>query len=421
MARRKKTYSRAQKMAKKRIGTGTAKKPNRSIKSIKAANQKSMRDAASARHKKFKQTRVQTFGGKKTSFSKSEQKRITDANYSVSGYSKAKPNEGKPASAKSSPRFNAPDTTLLASERRINPFNIFQTQDAIKEGDAAREGVRPKVDNPGFLDGILNRNSETQRMINELGSLTTPTFGLTASTSPMAIRTYGTGGVTEDASSASGYSRDGEPLTKTEAMSTFGIGGLNLDNVGGTERALPTGNPDVMSSDGTFNRPGPTPEDTPESDYTSYQPGSFYNQSDTNMNPTNFLRSTRNLITSPARMLGINNRFTNMLIPKSDEAIQDARDNRGPAPTLTKPKSRGARITQPTVQEEFLLPVEQPVQTASTTGTTQTGVDSNRLLQIQQQAYKQAYNPMSIGGFNPQFRFASRTPSIDYSTYFNYS
>ena len=107
----------------------------------------------------------------------------------------------------------------------------------------------------------------------------------------MAIQTYGTGGLTEDASSASGYSEGGNPLTKTDAMSSFGIGGLNLDNVGGTERALPTGNPDVMSSDGTFNRPGPTPEDTPESDYTSYQPGSFYNQSDTNMNLTNALRS----------------------------------------------------------------------------------------------------------------------------------
>ena len=45
--------------------------------------------AAAKRHAKFKQTRVQTFGGKKTSFSKAEQKRITDAGYSVKGYSKA--------------------------------------------------------------------------------------------------------------------------------------------------------------------------------------------------------------------------------------------------------------------------------------------------------------------------------------------
>ena len=52
-------------------------------------NQAAMRDRARERHTKFKQTRVQTFGGKKTSFSKAEQKRITDAGYSVKGYSKA--------------------------------------------------------------------------------------------------------------------------------------------------------------------------------------------------------------------------------------------------------------------------------------------------------------------------------------------
>ena len=68
------------------------------------------------------------------------------------------------------------------------------------------------------------------------------------------------------------------------------------------------------------------------------------------------------------------------------------------------------------------LPQQQQVRpSTSTTATTQAGVDPNRLLQIQQQAYQQAYNPMSIGGFNPQFRFASQAPSIDYSTYFNYS
>tara|TARA_Y100000817_G_scaffold171649_1_gene134136 strand:- start:221 stop:2449 length:2229 start_codon:yes stop_codon:yes gene_type:complete len=47
--------------------------------------------AAAKRHKKFKQTRVQTFGGKKKSFSKSEQARIKAAGYSVKGYSSAAP------------------------------------------------------------------------------------------------------------------------------------------------------------------------------------------------------------------------------------------------------------------------------------------------------------------------------------------
>ena len=80
----------------------------------------------------------------------------------------------------------------------------------------------------------------------------------------------------------------------------------------------------------------------------------------------------------------------------------------------------GTRLPMtPTVAQE-ISPQTQPVPSASTTPITQTGVDPNRLLQIQQQAYAQAYNPMLIGGFNPQFRFGAATPTIDYSTYFNY-
>ena len=73
----------------------------------------------------------------------------------------------------------------------------------------------------------------------------------------------------------------------------------------------------------------------------------------------------------------------------------------------------------PTVIEQ-ILPEAVPVPSASTTPATQTGVDPNRLLQIQQQAYAQAYNPMLIGGFNPQFRLGAASSPIDYSTYFNY-
>ena len=58
-------------------------------KKTKTAAQK----AAAARHAKFKQTRVQTFGGKRTSFSDKEKVRIKEAGYSVDGYSKAAPNK----------------------------------------------------------------------------------------------------------------------------------------------------------------------------------------------------------------------------------------------------------------------------------------------------------------------------------------
>ena len=85
-----------------------------------------------------------------------------------------------------------------------------------------------------------------------------------------------------------------------------------------------------------------------------------------------------------------------------------------------KGKGGGTKLPlTPTIAQE-VAPQYQPVPSESTTPTTQTGVDPNRLLQIQQQAYAQAYNPMLIGGFNPQFRFGAATPTIDYSTYFNY-
>ena len=67
-------------------------------------------------------------------------------------------------------------------------------------------------------------------------------------------------------------------------------------------------------------------------------------------------------------------------------------------------------------------PYYQPVQNApaATTPIQQSGVDPNRLLQIQQQAYAQAFNPMVVGGYNPTFRFGASSPTIDYSSYFNY-
>ena len=67
-------------------------------------------------------------------------------------------------------------------------------------------------------------------------------------------------------------------------------------------------------------------------------------------------------------------------------------------------------------------PYYQPVQNAPATAAPvqQSGVDPNRLLQIQQQAYAQAFNPMVVGGYNPTFRFGASSPTIDYSSYFNY-
>ena len=172
---------------------------------------------------------------------------------------------------------------------------------------------------------------------------------------------------------------------------------------------------------GPFAQPGPTPENTPEADYTSYQPGSFYNQSDTNMNPTNFVRSARNFITTPARMLGINTGLTNKLIPKSNEAIQGGIDNRSQFNVANnrRPVARrrggggGARlpVAQPLTPEEILQP-QQVAAAQSGPAYQQAGMDNSRLMQIQNDAYSRQmsriYNPMEIGGFNPMFRFFGR-------------
>ena len=99
-----------------------SKKKNNAAPAPKTNKQK-MQDAAKKRHQKFKQTRVQTFGGKKTSFSDSEKKRITDAGYSVSGYSKAAPNSGATSeTAKQVAKDNAQyGNTVPAGSFNISP------------------------------------------------------------------------------------------------------------------------------------------------------------------------------------------------------------------------------------------------------------------------------------------------------------
>jgi hypothetical protein len=137
----------------------------------------------------------------------------------------------------------------------------------------------------------------------------------------------------------------------------------------------------------------------------------------------NTMRSVVGKIPLVNRIPGVNTRLL------TDKEIADKRISAQNQLAYRKEMSKikkgasggGARplAAVPTVIEE-ILPEALPVPSATTTPTTQTGVDPNRLLQIQQQAYAQAYNPMLIGGFNPQFRFGAATPTIDYSTYFNY-
>ena len=416
-------------------------------------------EAATARHAKFKQTKVQTFGGKRSSFSSSEEKRIKDAGYSVSGYSKAAPNKASgysgttgvsvgskiknpnPKSTGVGPVADGSEyaSMLKASPPRFNELGRNEVNQNIAFNPLKILRNNPDTEIPVFSGGKIqggqNRVLEMHNFERELKGLppvkslpdqsslnqTTGKGTLIASTSPMAIQTYGTGGITEDASSASGFSRDGEPLTKTEAMNTFGIGGLNLNNIGGTDRAVTsetseqradnyksTLNPDSFKglSDGETRGSGPVASGE------DYARGLNVD----NKNVENIMRSAYNAIPFVPNV----RRLTDKEIADNRISAQNKSAYRKEMAKFRGGASGGNRLpVTPTVFEE-VAPQYQPIASASTTPTTQTGVDSNRLLQIQQQAYAQAYNPMLIGGFNPQFRFGATTPNIDYSTYFNY-
>ena len=73
---------------------GDKSKGTTTIGNYRAAQKAQVQKAAQDRNAKFKQTKVQTFGGTRSdsTYSKAEQKRITDAGYSVQGYAKAKDN-----------------------------------------------------------------------------------------------------------------------------------------------------------------------------------------------------------------------------------------------------------------------------------------------------------------------------------------
>mgnify|MGYP003152469224 CR=1 FL=1 len=454
-----KTYSKAQLAAQKRISEG------KTISQVKAANKQSMKDAASERNKKFQQTRVQTLGGKKTSFTPKEQTRIKDAGYKVEGYSQAK---FKPT-PKPTPKVSPIDGTKVAShdkplfksvparldepasdfykegmlQRNINPSTMndlygIGTKTAMLPGDNMGSIIGTglvgagALTMPSFIRGALNMREDIKRLqekrlnpdadkVSAIGNLTGLGIGAGAP-SYFSIKSPESFGAPsqEAVDKAAGITAGGLNIGGSGFIPSNPVGNRNARALfpGASPNSAVFGMTDAQLNQpgGPFNQTGPGgPE--PESDYTSYQPGSYYNQSDTNMNPTNFLRSTRNVLTTPARMLGINNRFTNMLIPKSNEAIQDARDQRGPRPTLTKRRggSGGAKLpVAPLTPEEILLP---EVAAAQQTGPAyqqvegQTGVDPNRLLQIQQEAYARAfnpYNPLTVGGFNPMFRFFGR-------------
>ncbi len=367
MARRKRNRfsrgrDRAKAMAKRRIGTGTAKKPQRSIKSIRAANRKRIQDNARERNQKFKQTRVQTFGGKKTRFTKKEEARIKDAGYKVAGYSKAK---FKP---KAKPKVNQ----LGRNELKTGGTDIARFKSKYPAADS--DNMSTKEYREMMLPGLRNvvpgesiRDTQIRLRNNDL---------LSRNQGPVSnIRYDSSTGRMEYYGGATGVK--GTRLKKPLPGPDLKLTASNLTGLTGLSSAAPKSTGFTPSIPGLAESLGLDPNTGQEVSSTPTSGG-------LNIGSQRTTNRTRRGRTSRGIRIG------------------------------------GAASAKPTVQEELLLPVEQPVQTASTTPATTTGVDPNRLLQIQQEAYAQAYNPMLIGGFNPQFRFGAATPTIDYSTYFNY-
>jgi len=486
------------------------KKGNKSKKSKTKAQK-----AAAARHAKFKQTRVQTFGGKKKNFSKKEQARIKAAGYSVKGYSSAAPNKasgysgttgvsigskiknpnpkitgvGPVASGSeyakmlkaSPPKFNEAGRNEINQNIATNYNdlgsglqNILQNQYKAfdKQGLGDKELKRLQKMYPGFTPraGITDGTQTAMLGGDNLGGY--GALGIAGSIFGLGLKGIG--------SAVEGGKRLRENLERklnpeeSQNQSSLGIsnaisstGNLTGLGIGSSPNYFSIKSPDsygapsqeavdkaagITAGGLNIGGGGFTPDNPSDPNARAIQnykstlnPNSFKGLSDgetfgsgpvisgddyargLNVSPygsvENTMRSVVGKIPGINMIPGVNTRLL------TDKEIADKRISAQNQLAYRKEMSKikkgasggGARplAAVPTVIEE-ILPEALPVPSASTTPTTQTGVDPNRLLQIQQQAYAQAYNPMLIGGFNPQFRFGAATPMIDYSTYFNY-
>ena len=419
------------------------KKGNKSKKSkTKTAVQK----AAEARHAKFKQTRVQTFGGKRTSFSNAEKKRIKDAGYSVEGYSKAAPNKASGYSGTSgvsvgsriqnpNPKttqevsgigpvadgnaygmmlnkraplgdFNTNTDGQLVAQKRFNFLNPFNYPGIYKEGEAIKEGERPNVENPGPLDKYFNKLNETNKIINDLEqsnlSIKGPNLAYAGNISDLGI---GTTGTTEG-----GYNPADSPLA----------GYLNKSlNIGGTTDT----NSEESNTRTSRAINNMTSEQLADNYEASLDPNSFKGLSDGETVGVGPVASGK------AYAAGLNidnknveNRIRNIynripLLPDvrllTDKEIADKRVNaqnqlayRNEMARFRKGASGGTRTAVAPVAQTPppVVPLlEQPV--AGNTPPVQSGINNNNLMQIQQQSY---LNNLASLGMNPTFRFGAQ-------------
>ena len=502
--KKKKTYTKAQQLAKKRIAAKKESTKTTGGKTTTTGNKTISTDAQVAKDNKRYGNTVPSgsFGisqagkdkaainrgiaaAKKTGIPSG--KNLKSGSFGISPAGKKQAAINRASVKKSSgPKFTEAPKLVAEAPKTINPFNIFQTKEALKEGEAAREGVRPEVKNPGFLDSILNKNSETQRMINELSANPTDTqVATTGNLTGLGISPADTGPNYFKIKSPETFGAPSQEAVDKAAGITAGglnIGGFTPDKPSGlTARAIadPTESglsiqekarrrdaifreTGVQTYGGTRDVYGYSKSELDKlqnfSDKSGLSFGSVIGQRGTNYpgqlgvseeeialnNAYNYrddglvMNSIGQLVTPEQRAIddadagpsigrsvatGFNNivdripvigkRLPNL---KTDytRAEQNLLTKTTPFKTGSRTKTGavnrrggGARLpVAPMTPEEILeeAAVGQTVPDYQQAPIAQTGVDPNRLMQIQQDAYLQAYNPT----YNPMFRFFDR-------------
>ena len=455
--------------------------------------------AAAARHAKFKQTKVQTFGGKRKSFSKSEESRIKKAGYSVKGYSSAAPNKASgysgttgvsvgskiknpnPKKAKPAARqtvASLPSDYKQTEAKQFAKAAAFKaSQPKIKDGTKVAGNYTGSYSNRQLLpDGshgfpkvgdVINTGGKSgkdfkydgkswnavpvntamlpgENMGSIIGTGAALGFGLSLhgmiknavdfggklkenierKVNPDADKISAVGNLTglgispaPSYFSTSPTSSYGYP-SQAEVDKAAGItaGGLNIGG-GGFTPSNPSG--------GTTSRAirDMTSEQLADRYEASLDPNSFKGLSDGETRGVGPVASGR----AYAAGLNVDNKNVENIgrsilskIPGvnirrlTDKEIADNRVSAQKKLAYRKEMAQfrgaggggGARLpVAPLTPEEILLPEETAVApTVPDYQQAQTGVDPNRLMQIQQDAYLQAFNP----SYNPMFRFFNR-------------
>ena len=253
-APKKKEVTKAQQMAKDRIAAG------KTVSQVKTANKESMKVAAKDRDTKFKQTGVQTFGGKKTTFTKAEEKKITDAGYKVAGYSKAP--------AKSNTQLQVDKDTAqygntvpsgsfgiseegkaLAAQQRAEAAAKKKREKAAAEAKAKadKEFNRLRIDNPEMAKYIqtLDEGARIDALIGGQTRAAGVELGIGAGTliaGKAAIGSLATGAATKGL----GY--------KGVQAGFTGMGKRGFDAIRGGAKYIPSSKPQILGK-GAYSAP----------------------------------------------------------------------------------------------------------------------------------------------------------------------